>query len=105
MIPTQFIFWQYKQNITKKFRWCSSLVVTCCVTCYFESDPPYAGKRFLALNHVLYFFLVPSLPFDPLVLCNLITEIFFRSADHYNNGGTEISLQKLSAISYSYFLL
>ena len=52
-----------------------------------------------------YFFLVPPLHFDPLVLCNLFTEIFFRSADHYNNNGTGISLQKLSAISYSYFLL
>ena len=52
-----------------------------------------------------YFFLVPSLHFDPLVLCNLITEIFFRSVDDYNNDGTEISLQKLSAISYSYFML
>ena len=66
---------------------CSSLVVTCCVTCYFDSDPPYAGKRFIALNHVLWieeivaefllFFLVPSLPFNPLFLCNLNTEIFF----------------------------
>ena len=66
---------------------CSSLVVTCCVTCYFDSDPPYAGKRFIALNHVLWieeivaefllFFLVPSLHFDPLFLCNLDTEIFF----------------------------
>ena len=70
---------------------CSSLVVTCCVTCcvtcYFDSDPPYVGKRFIALNHVLWieeivaefllFFLVPSLPFDPLFLCNLNTEIFF----------------------------
>ena len=39
-----------------------------------------------------YFFLVPPLHFDPLVLCNLITEFFFRSADHYNNNGTGLSL-------------
>ena len=48
-----------------------------------------------------YSFLVLSLHFDPLVLCNLNTEIFFRSVDHYNNGGTEISVQKLSVTAIS----
>ena len=70
--------------------------MTCCVTCYFDSDSPYIGKCFFrlescALNRndrglsFCYFFLVPFLHFDPLVSCNLITRIFFRSADHYNN--------------------
>ena len=58
------------------------------MTCYFDSDPPYVRKRFFrlesrALNRgdrclsFCYSFLVLSLHFDPLVLCNLNTEIFF----------------------------
>ena len=58
------------------------------MTCCFDSDPPYVGKRFFHLESrafngrdrclsFCYFFLVLSLHFDPLVLCNLITEIFF----------------------------
>ena len=57
--------------------------MTCCVTCYFDSDFPYVGKCFFrlescALNRndrglsFCYFFLVSFLHFDPLVLCNLI---------------------------------
>ena len=76
--------------------------MTCCVTCYFDSDSPYIGKCFFrlescALNRndrglsFCYFFLVPFLHFDPLDSCNLITGIFFRSADHYNNIATKIS--------------
>ena len=71
--------------------------MTCCVTCYLDSDSPYVGKCFfrpescaLAWASVI-FFLVPFLHFDPLVLCNLITGIFFRSADHYNNSAIKIS--------------
>ena len=76
--------------------------MTCCVTCYFDSDSPYIGKCFFrlescALNRndrglsFCYFFLVPFLHFDPLDSCNLMTGIFFRSADHYNNSATKIS--------------
>ena len=72
------------------------------MTCYFDSDSPYIGKCFFrlescALNRndrglsFCYFFLVPFLHFDPLDSCNLMTGIFFRSADHYNNCATKIS--------------
>ena len=37
----------------KQFKCCSSLVVTCCVTCYFDSDPPRSRKAFFRLDHVL----------------------------------------------------
>ena len=34
----------------KQFKCCSSLVVTCCVTCYFDSDPPRSRKAFFRLE-------------------------------------------------------
>ena len=83
MIPTQFSLKEKQENFLKKFKCCSFFVVTCCVTCYFDSDSPYIGKCFFrlescALNRndrglsFCYFFLVSFLHFDPLVLCNLI---------------------------------
>ena len=112
MIPTQFNYRQNKQNITKSS---SVVIVGCDMLCDMLCDvlfplwSPVCKEAIFRLESrtlnsrdrslsFCYSFLVLSLHFDLLVLCNLNTEIFFRLVDHYNNGCTEISVQKLSAI-------
>ena len=55
----------------KKFKCCSFFVVTCCVTCYFDSDSCVLNRNDRGLSFC-YFFLASFPHFDPLVLCNLI---------------------------------
>ena len=71
MIPTQFSLKEKQENFLKKFKCCSFFVVTCCVTCYFDSDSCALNRNDRGLSFC-YFFLVSFLHFDPLVLCNLI---------------------------------
>ena len=76
------------------------------MTCYLLWSP-ISREAFFRLERswpeFLLFFLVQSLHFDPLVLCNLITEIVFWSADYYNNSEPEISLQNFLLLVLAIF--